>query len=117
MTGACTSNVVTVCRFQPIGHFLSITILTEVQSAQNQSQNAFEVASPLAAGREAFSLLVRLGSRPHISSCMCWQHKSDLSIDTCRPCGVFAMPPLVCGRRSQGAASTEKVHADKVTSW
>ncbi|CAK0786624.1 hypothetical protein CVIRNUC_009838 [Coccomyxa viridis] len=35
--------------FQPIGHFLTIQILTEIGAAQNQSQNSFEVANPLAA--------------------------------------------------------------------
>ena len=112
MPGACTLSAVTVCRFQPIGHFLSITILTEMQSAQNQSQNSFEVTSPLAAGGEAFTLLVKPGSHPPFSLCMGRQRTPDFS--DCWPWSLCHAAPFMWPEKP-GTASTEKVHSDKLT--
>lgn len=91
MTGACTAYVAIACRFQPIGHFLTIQILTEIGAAQNQSQNSFEVANPLAAGVEATSpawhsglVFVRLIM--HVSAAHV-RHDSE----TCRPDRLFSL--------------------------
>ena len=113
MTGACTANVAIACRFQPIGHFLTIQILTEIGAAQNQSQNSFEVANPLAAGVEATLLLGILGSCSHASSCMCLRRMSGMTARHVGPTSSLACTSPFCGSWCWETPSAERVHSER----
>ena len=94
MTGAYKCSLVNVCRFQPIGHFLSITMLAEMASAQNQSQNSFEVTTPLAAGEEAITTqCLPNWAHAHASYCAYYIFRMDI----CRP-DRLTMHSLICDR-------------------
>ena len=110
MTGACIANVAIACRFQPIGHFLTIQILTEIGAAQNQSQNSFEVANPLAAGVEATSPAWHSGPMftrliMHVSAAHA-RHESE----TCWPLAIrHALPPSVAAEAGESQAHRKHI--------
>ena len=51
-------NPNSIIGFQPIGHFLTIRILTQLAEASNRTQASFNIQNPLTTGQSATALLV-----------------------------------------------------------